>query len=175
MQTFDELDSAWRKCLFDESPIAMAVVALDHRFVRSNHSFCELVGYSHSEIYIRTWQSITHPDDVAGDQSGAETLKHDPSADIYTTTKRYLHKRGHSVWVNLHVRGVWDEGKFHSYFVVAVPSPDQTEKQVAVHPKQSIVEWIKSHPSDAVLMGGAASLILGRDTLLEIVKALLLK
>lgn len=175
MQSLDELDSTWRKCLFDESPVAMVVVAPEHRFVRSNASFCELVGYSHSELHVRTWQSITHPDDVSGDQAGAESLKHDPSSGIYTVTKRYLHKRGHSVWVNLHVRGVWDGGKFHSYFVVAQPSPEQSDQQQAIVPKQSPLEWLKNHPKDALLMGAAASLILGRDTLLEIVKAILLK
>jgi len=175
MQTFDELDSTWRRCLFDESPIGMVLVAPNHRFVRSNGAFNSIVGYSHSELYIRTWQSITHPDDVSGDQSGAEELKRDQKSDIYTVTKRYIHKRGHSVWVNLHVRAVWSNDEFHSYFVIAIPCQEQAEHRITITPKQSVFDWIKANPRDAMLMGGAASLIIGRDTLLEIVKALLSK
>lgn len=175
MQQFDELDSNWRQIIFDESPTALALVSSDHRFTRPNDSFCELVGYSRSELTQRTWQSITHPDDVPGDQSGADRLKADPSSDIYTVTKRYLHKRGHSVWVDLHVRAVWNNEQFLCYFVTAFPAHEQSSPPPAPASKTGIVEWCKDNPRDALLMTGAASLLLGRDSVLEILKALLLK
>lgn len=176
LTAFDQLQPAWRTVLFDEAPTPMALVAPDHRFVRSNDSFCTLVGWSRSELTQRTWQSITHPDDVAGDQAGADKLKSDASSDTYTVTKRYLHKSGESVWVHLHVRALWNKDTFSGYFVTARPV-HRSESSVVQQPpaKFSLWEWIRQRPADAILVGGALSVIFGRDTVLEILKALLLK
>jgi PAS domain S-box-containing protein len=169
MQRFDELDSEWAKPLFAESPIPMALVAPDHRFIRSNDAFCSLVGFARSELAARTWQSITHPDDVAGDQSGADQLKLNHETDVYTVAKRYLSKRGDIVWVNLHVRSVWNGSTFVCYYVIALPiAAHGVSTDVLVKPN-TLIEWIKGNPRDAVLIGGAASLFLGRDTLIELI------
>ena len=175
MQSFDKLDSNWRQIIFDEIPIALALVSPNHRFARSNDAFCELVGYSRSELAQRTWQSITHPDDVAGDQSGADRLKVDASSDTYTVTKRYLHKCGHSIWVNLYVRAVWNNGQFLCYYIIAIPSQEQPSSAPSSPSKPSLIEWCKANPRDTFLMISAASLLLGRDSVLEIIKAYLLK
>lgn len=177
MQHFDELHDTWRRLLFDENPLPMALVAADHRFSRCNDSFVRLVGYSRGELLRRTWQSITHPDDIEGDQSGADSLKSDERSDLYTVTKRYLGKSNEVVWVNLYVRAVWDEGKFSCYYVVASPVNQQDHRAapaVASKP-QGIVEWLKANPRDSLLLGGAAVAIFGRDSVIEFIRALLMK
>ena len=169
MQRFDELDSDWARPLFAESPVPMALVSPDHRFIRSNDSFCSLLGYARSELASRTWQSITHPDDVAGDQSGADQIKLNHETDVYTVAKRYLSKQGSIVWVNLHVRSVWNENTFVCYYVIALPiAAHGVSPELTVKPK-TLTEWIKSNPRDAALLGGAASLFLGRDALIDII------
>lgn len=178
MLQFSELDATWRKSLFDENPVAMALVAGDHRFLRCNDAYCRLVGFGRSELLHRTWQSITHPDDVEGDSSGAESLKADPSLDEYTIHKRYLAKSGDAVWANLYVRAVRDEDdKFLCYFIIAIPiqkSGGGNDSPESKKP-QGVLEWVKRNPKDAALLGGAAIAIFGRDSVIEVVKALLLK
>ncbi|MEI6871834.1 MAG: PAS domain S-box protein [Verrucomicrobiota bacterium] len=169
MQQFDELDTTWTGPLFHENPVPMALVAPDHRFTRCNDSFCSLLGYARSELTSRTWQSITHPDDVAGDQAGKDQLRLNRSNEVYTLAKRYLSKQGNIHWVNLHVRAIWDGNTFLGYYSVALPVASHgVSTDVAVKPK-SLVEWIKSNPQDAFLVGGATGLFLGRDTVIEII------
>src|SRR5262249_34554909 len=56
----------------DEAPIGMALVARDGRFIRVNRVLCEIVGYTADELTQRTFQSITHPDDVEPDVALAD-------------------------------------------------------------------------------------------------------
>jgi PAS domain S-box-containing protein len=174
MQQFHELDDTWVRCLFNESPIPMALVAADNRFSRLNDTFCSLVGYGRAELLARTWQSITHPDDIAGDEAGANALRLDHHNDVYTITKRYISKAGVVVWVDLHVRAVWDGETFVCHYVIACPC-HRPEPAAPAQPSRplSYVEWIKANPKDAALLGTAAVAILGRDALIELVKALL--
>jgi len=173
MQQFHELDETWVRCLFNESPIPMALVAADDRFTRLNSAFCALVGYGRAELLARTGHSITHPDDVAGDEAGASELKLDRNNDVYTITKRYISKAGVVVWVDLHVRAVWDGETFVCHYVIAAPchrggapaAPAVASKPV------SYLEWIKSNPKDAAILGAAAIAIFGRDTFVSLIKA----
>ena len=155
----------------------MAVVAADHRFVRCNRAFCSLVGYANGELLQRTWQSITHPDDVKGDQSGADAVKADVNHPDYTVTKRYLTKRGEVVWINLFVRGIWEDGKFECYHVTAVErNLARCEECVKSGPRPkpaepvSIGEWIQANPKDAALAALALSALLGRDAVMDLLQ-----
>jgi len=173
MRQFTELDDNWKRLLFDESPIAMALVDSNHRFLRCNDAYCRLVGFGRSELINRTTQSITHPDDSEGDTAGAESLRLDPHADLYTITKRYLSKNGEIVWANLHVRAVRDGNKFHCFYVIAIPITHANHEIAVVQQPQGLIDWLKSHPRDAVFLGGAAVAIFGRDAVIELVKVLL--
>jgi PAS domain S-box-containing protein len=75
----------------DEAPIGMALVALDGRFVRVNRALCEITGYDADELMRRTFQDITHPDDLATDVDLARRLA---AGEIsrYQLEKRYIRK-----------------------------------------------------------------------------------
>ena len=83
------------------SPIGMALLAIDGRWLEVNPSFCQIVGYTREELLGRTFQSITHPDDQLSDeQSIAPLLNRKVSS--YHREKRYIHKNGQVVWVHVH-------------------------------------------------------------------------
>jgi PAS domain S-box-containing protein len=85
---------------FDHAPIGMSLVAQDGRYMQVNRALCELVGYSEEELLGRTFQAITHPDDLADDLDLFERLWAG-EIDTYQLEKRYLHKDGHVVWIHL--------------------------------------------------------------------------
>jgi PAS domain S-box-containing protein len=159
----------WQAAFFDENPVAMALVAPSHRFARCNDTFCALVGFSRGELLNRTWQSITHPDDLDGDQRGAEDLARSSDNQLYTVTKRYIHKAGQSVWVNLHVRAVWLDEKFTGYYVIAIPATIAHPSFTATR-NVGFIEWCRTNPKDALLVGMAGMLFLGRDSAIELLK-----
>lgn len=88
------------RALLESAPVAVAYNSPDGRFEYVNKGFCELVGYSADELLGKTWQQITHPEDLALDQElGQKVIAGE--MPHYTMQKRYLRKDGRAIWVNL--------------------------------------------------------------------------
>jgi len=85
---------------FEFAGIGMALVGLDGRWLRVNKSICECLGYSEAELLKKTFQDITHPDDLEGDLALVQELL-DGKRRYYQLEKRYLHRNGHVVWIRL--------------------------------------------------------------------------
>jgi PAS domain S-box-containing protein len=92
---------------FDAAAVGMGMAAPDGRWLRVNPALCEILGYSEDELLQMTYQEITCPDDLASDFRQLEKL-HAGEIDAYQLEKRYIHKRGHLVWVHLSVSVVRD-------------------------------------------------------------------
>ena len=113
---------------FEYAAIGMALVGTDGRWLKVNHAVCELTGYPDHELLSMTFQDITHPDDLEKDldyvrQMLAGTMR------TYQMEKRYLHKRGHLIWVLLSVSLVRDTGGHPAYFISQIQNITQ-RKQV---------------------------------------------
>jgi len=88
--------------VFQETPTGKAIVDLDGRFSVVNPKFCEVTGYSADELLSKTFQEITHPDDIQQDLTLVAELIGGHRKN-YSMEKRYLRKDGSPVWVNLSV------------------------------------------------------------------------
>lgn len=112
------------------SPIGMAIVAPDGRFLDVNPVFCSIVGTSRNEIIAGRFQDITHPDDLAADVALMnETLA--ARRDSYQMDKRYLRPSGSQVWVQLNVSLVRNPDGSPRYFVSQIQ--DVSERRAAEH------------------------------------------
>ena len=87
---------------FQNSAIGMALVGLDGRWIKVNNSLCQIVGYAEEELLGKTFQDITHPDDLQADL-GFVTRLLAGKIDHYQMEKRYLHKDGQTIWIRLSV------------------------------------------------------------------------
>ena len=85
---------------FEFAGIGMAMVALDGHWLRVNKSLCDIVGNSDAELREKTFQDITHPDDLAADLALLRELI-EGRRRFYQMEKRYLHRDGHIVWIRL--------------------------------------------------------------------------
>ncbi|QDU39346.1 Aerobic respiration control sensor protein ArcB [Maioricimonas rarisocia] len=103
-------EAQFRNC-FEQSPIGLALVGLDGRWLRVNDALCRIVGYDRDELLEIDFQTITHPDDLDSDLDQVDAVIRGEIND-YRMEKRYLHKDGHEVWVRLSVSMVrGDEGQ----------------------------------------------------------------
>ncbi len=84
-----------------QSPIGMALVAIDGRWLEVNPALCAIVGYTREELLGKSYQSITHPDDQIDDARVIGPLMR-REIERYHREKRYIHKAGHSVWIQVH-------------------------------------------------------------------------
>ncbi len=87
---------------FEYTSVGFCHVALDGTWLRVNHKLCEIVGYSEAELLATTFQAITEPADLAEDLGLVDRLIAGEIGE-YNLEKRYIHKQGHHVWVNITV------------------------------------------------------------------------
>jgi PAS domain S-box-containing protein len=96
------------RALVEDAPVAVAHNTVEGRFEWANQAFCDLVGYTLQELRARTWQDITHPDDLQAGLalSGRVLAQEQPN---YTLEKRYIRKDGAIVWAQLFGNMVHDD------------------------------------------------------------------
>ena len=104
---------------FDNAPIGMALVSLEGRWLQVNQALREIVGYSEEELLAIDFQAITHPDDLAADLGELRRLL---AGEIrsYQMEKRYIHQRGHEVWIVLSASLVRDARDQPLHFVAQI-------------------------------------------------------
>ncbi|MEZ5997173.1 MAG: PAS domain S-box protein [Hyphomonas sp.] len=104
---------------FENAAVGMAHVAPDGRWLRVNRKVSEIIGYTPEELLKTTFQDVTHPDDLNSDLDLLkETLRGE--RDAYQIRKRYFHKGGAIVWVNLTVGCVRTVSGDVDYFISVI-------------------------------------------------------
>ncbi|MBI2295086.1 MAG: PAS domain S-box protein [Betaproteobacteria bacterium] len=85
---------------FDNAAIGVALTSLDGRWLKVNQALCRITGYAEPELLATDCHSVTHVDDVAGD---VDLMRRLVGGEVGSTQreKRYLHKLGHPVWVQV--------------------------------------------------------------------------
>ena len=87
---------------FAAAPIGIALVSLDGRWLKVNSMLCEITGYSEAELLARSFQDITHPEDLDTDLEHLRRLLAGKTR-VYQAEKRYISASGDAVWVQLSV------------------------------------------------------------------------
>jgi PAS domain S-box-containing protein len=113
-----ELQQRFRNA-FDHSAIGMAIVGQDGSWLEVNAALCAMVGYTEAELLARTFQHITHPDDLAADVALAEEVRRGERPS-YQLEKRYLHRDGHVVWVLIAVSAVRGADGAFLYYLTGI-------------------------------------------------------
>lgn len=114
-QALRESEQLFRQT-FDNAPIGIALVSPDGRWLAVNRALCRIVGYSEAELLGKTFQDITHPDDLDADLHLLQQVLAG-SRDGYSMEKRYFHKDGHSIDIQLDVTLKRDHEARPQYFI----------------------------------------------------------
>ena len=122
---------------FENAAIGMALVSLDGRWIKVNQALCDSIGYSVEELSSKTFQEITHPDDLEADLANVRQLL-DGEISSYKMEKRYFHKEGRVVWVLLGVSLLRDKLNKPLYFIAQIE--DISEIKLAMTRQQELTE-----------------------------------
>ena len=150
----DEKNLLW-DLIWKEALEAIALVDKDGTFLDVNPKWCDVVGYTAHELVGSKFHKITHPEDLDDDVAMTESLIRGVR-DSFDMWKRYLHKRGHVVWVKLRVSKFVDENGDFKYFLSQVVPSTLIEQDVVsvgdgkngVVPLQSaegLVAFLRAH------------------------------
>ena len=112
---------------FENAAVGIANVGAQGEWLRVNQKLCDIVGYTREELLQRTFQSITHPEDLGADMAQFARLLRG-EIDSYELEKRYLHKQGRVVWIHLTVAARRDQGG-HLLYRISVVQDISNRKQ----------------------------------------------
>lgn len=104
------------RVVFEQAAVGITVISPSGRFLRTNQRFCDMVGYSESELLQQKVSYITHPDDLALDLAYAQQMMAG-NLSSFSMKKRYIRKDGQSCWVNLAGSIVRDAQNAPLYFI----------------------------------------------------------
>ena len=94
-----ESETRFRRIL-EHAPIGIVTTNLDGQFIKVNEAFCHLLGYAKVELEKLSFKDITHPaDNTLADNERQKLLNGE--IDSYRLEKRYIHKDGHVIWIQL--------------------------------------------------------------------------
>ncbi|HWB27536.1 MAG TPA: PAS domain S-box protein [Chitinophagaceae bacterium] len=104
---------------FRYSGIGKALVAPDGSFIDVNPALSKLTGYSREALLQKTFQDITHPDDLERDLAFVQQMIN-REIETYQMEKRYFHKNGSVIWVMLTVSLVWRPDGTPHFFIAQI-------------------------------------------------------
>ncbi|MBE9045196.1 PAS domain S-box protein [Pleurocapsales cyanobacterium LEGE 10410] len=127
-----EMSEVRFRSTFEQAAVGIAHVAPDGRWLRVNQKFCQIVGYTKPELLQKTFQEITHPEDL---QLDLEYIRQMLSGEIesFSIEKRYLRQNNTVVWINLTVSLVRNSAGEPDYFISVVEDiSDRHELKVSL-------------------------------------------
>lgn len=119
---------------FDHAAVGMVHATFDGRFIRVNLPFQHITGYNEDELLKRTFQEITHPDDLEKELGQLNQLLEN-KISTFTIEKRYIRKDGQTIWVNLTVSMIRDNAGTPEY-TIGVVEDITARKKIEFRAKQ---------------------------------------
>ncbi len=120
-----------------------------------NRRYCEIVGYSAEELAEKTFQDITHPDDIAVDLAQRQRVLSGAISN-FSMEKRYIRKDGTPVWINLTVGSARTAHGPIDYFISVVE--DITRRKEAEEERRCVEARLRESEADLQLAQDAANL-----------------
>ena len=114
--------------IFDDGPLGMTIIDPEHRFTLINRRFCDMLGYTAEELSGKTFEVVTHPDNIHGDRESLKSL-YTGQVSLFQEEKRYLRKDGTALWVAITVTPLRDRENRVSSTISIVE--DITERKAA--------------------------------------------
>ena len=136
---------------FELAPIGMGLADLEGRWLRVNPALCGIAGFDEAELLAMRFHDLTHPDDLEADLSLREQLRagHIPS---FHMEKRYLHKNGSIVWVQISVSLVRVDDGVPGYFVTQVQDIHERKELESNLTHRSMHDPLTGLPNRALLV-----------------------
>ncbi len=114
-----ETEDKTLQAIFDHAALGIALISLDGSLLRVNARYCEMLGYSESELRTRKIWDVTRPPDY-DEVSSARGQLLEGAISSHSMEKRYIRKDGTAFWGRLNRSLVRDHDKVPQYFIAVV-------------------------------------------------------
>ncbi len=146
-------DSEARFRSYFELPIiGIAITSPDKGWLDVNVAVCEMLGYTRTELMQMTWAELTHPDDITADLVQFNRVQ---AGEIegYRLEKRFIHKAGHCVHIDLAVQCLRRPDRSVDYFVALLQDiTDRKQAEVALRESEAKFRAIIQQSSEGIML-----------------------
>ena len=127
------------RAIINQSNAGIANCDLNGRLLLANQKFCEMLGYTESELVGKTIFAITHPDDV--DLTTKRFKQMVQKTRPVEMEKRYIRKDRSFIWANVCDTPVLDAaGKPASAVAVAIDITERKKAEAALQKSKAVLE-----------------------------------
>jgi PAS domain S-box-containing protein len=105
------------KAIYNQVFIGIARIDLSGKYVQVNQRFCNILGYTESELLGMSFQDITLPEELPFRQQQFEEIIHSKILN-FTVERKYRHKTGRVIETNVNVTLVLNEHQEPAYLVL---------------------------------------------------------
>lgn len=138
------------RAFFDSPAVGVIVSTASGLMAEVNDRACEIVGYPREELVEKTWQQLTHPDDLAIDEAEFHRLT-SGQIDHYAIDKRYVRKDGSIVWCLLSVSCVRAaDGRLDLAVAIIKDITDRKRAERKLSESEALLRTVIDHASDAI-------------------------
>lgn len=103
---------------FENSIVGISLTSIDGK-LSVNKAFCDIVGYSEDELKQLNWKEITYKgDEELNERIVQSILKREKDSERWE--KRYIHKNGNIVWVDISTSLQRDEAGAPLFFITTI-------------------------------------------------------
>lgn len=146
-----ESEARWR-ALYEHAGVGIAQLNLDGQFLRVNPHLCELLGYSSETMLQRTFQDLTHPDDLKPNLAYLDELRRD-SRHSFSMEKRYRRSNDTWAWVDLTVSLVHSGSADQDYLIAVIQNIDDRKRaEQALQEQEALMRSVIETAPDAIFM-----------------------
>jgi PAS domain S-box-containing protein len=130
------------RATFEQSAVGMAHCGLDGRFLAANDRLCSILGCSREELAALRFQDVVLPGDLPANLLLRQAAS---SGELPGGSLEACHQRkdGRTVWTNVTVSRIQDEGGEHKYnFVVLEDITARREMEAALLRRDAVLEAV---------------------------------
>jgi PAS domain S-box-containing protein len=144
------------RAVFEQAAVGIARVGPEGEWLEVNQKLCDIIGYSRKQLIGKTFQDLTHPEDLDADLAFVNQMLGD-EIQMYEMEKRYLRENGSVVWINLTVGCVRNPDRSINYFISVVEDISE-QKRVEKERGKLQEELLQAQKMEAIgtLAGGIA-------------------
>ena len=126
---------------FRASRSGLVLIHPEGAYIDVNDAFCTMVGYSKEELLSMDWLTLTHPEDRTRNEAESSDLIAG-RVESMSVTKRYIHKDGHTIWVEVSDAAARDQDGRAHYIVSQIQ--DITESKAAAEALRQSKELLQA-------------------------------
>ncbi len=144
------------RAAYHNATVGMSIADVTGRLREVNHTLCTILGYSEEELLTRTYQSVTHPEDLGQNLERVRSLwSGELACDVFE--KRYIRKDGRIIWAHVGLSVIRDEAGRALHVLAMVQ--DITERKRTEEALQ-LAKYTVDHATEAIYWVGSGAELL---------------